>query len=288
MMFKIKLLNKIIFAILTITLLSSPALASDISFSTLEPEIGSFITIKTHSDLANGEVILNNQSFPIRADNNQGISIVPISYWWSPGEYTATFIDNQSRTWLKENIKIQTVDFDKSYLTIDDDQEEIVRPTDPERQARREKDQEMVQAARAKSNQDRLWNESFIWPLEGRLTTDYGATRYHNNELANRHNGIDIAAPTGTPVTASNAGQVTLAADLLVTGNTIIIDHGWNIYSSYLHLNELFVEKGDHVTKGEKIGAVGSTGFSTGPHLHWSISYNRIFLDPRSFVDLEL
>lgn len=287
-MFEIKLLNKVIFIILTITLLTSPVLASDISFSTLEPKIGSFLTIKTHSDLTNGKVILNNTSFPIRDNNRHGLSIVPISYWWSPDEYTATIVDSQGRTWLKENIRIKNADFDKSYLTIDNEQAEIVRPTDPEKQARKARDQEMVQAARAESNPDRLWSESFIWPLEGRLTTDYGATRYHNNQLANRHNGIDIAAATGTPVLASNTGQVTLAADLLVTGNTIIIDHGWNIYSSYLHLSELFIEEGDYVTRGEKIGAVGSTGFSTGPHLHWSISYNRIFLNPRSFVNLEL
>ena len=287
-MFNFRLLNKIILTLLAIFLITSPVLANDISFSTQDPKIGSLITVKTHSDLINGEIMINNNSFPIRSDNNQGIGIIPISYWWSPGEYTATIVDNQGRTWIKENIRIKDADFDKSYLTIDDEQEEIVRPTDPERQARRARDQEMVQAARAESHPDRLWTESFIWPLEGRLTTDFGATRYHNNELANRHNGIDIAAPTGTPVMASNTGQVTLAADLLATGKTIIIDHGWNIYSSYLHLNELFVEKGDSVTQGDKIGAVGSTGFSTGPHLHWSISYNRIFLDPRDFVDLEL
>lgn len=287
-MLKNKTVNIIIFSILTVILLSVPALASDISFNNLESETGSIITVITHTDLINGEIILNNESFPIRSDNNRGISILPISYWWSPGEYTATVIDNQGRTWSKEEITIKTADFDKSYLTIDDEQEEIVRPTDPEQQARKERDQEKIQAARAESHQDRLWDESFSWPLDGRLTTDFGATRYHNNELANRHNGIDIAAPTGTPVAASNTGQVTLAADLLVTGKTIIIDHGWNIYSSYLHLSELFVEKGDYITKGDEIGAVGSTGFSTGPHLHWSISYNRIFLDPKSFVDLEL
>lgn len=287
-MTKMKIINKIIFILLAIFFITTPALTNDISFSTLEPEVGNFITIKTHHDLANGEVILNNESFPIRPDNNRGISIVPISYWWSPGEYTATIIDNQGRTWHKKNISVKAADFDESYLTIDEDQEEIVRPSDPERQARRARDQQMVQEARAASHDDRLWNERFIWPLEGRLTTDFGATRYHNNELANRHSGIDIAAPTGTPILASNTGQVTLAADLLATGKTIIIDHGWNIYSSYLHLNELFVEKGEYISKGEEIGAVGSTGFSTGPHLHWSISYNRIFLDPRNFVDLEL
>ncbi|MGM0414722.1 MAG: M23 family metallopeptidase [Bacillota bacterium] len=287
-MLKLKVFNKIIFVLLTVILFTSTSLASDISFNTLEPEIGSIITIKTHGDLASGEVIINSESFPIRPDNNQGISIVPISYWWSPGEYTATIIDNQGRTWLKENISVTAADFDESYLTIDDKQEETVRPTDPEKQARREKDRQMVKEARAESHQDRLWDESFIWPLEGRLTTDFGATRYHNNELANRHSGIDIAAPTGTPVAASNTGQVTLAEDLLATGKTIIIDHGWNIYTSYLHLSELFVEKGDYISKGEEIGAVGSTGFSTGPHLHWSVSYNRIFLNPRNFVDLDL
>ncbi len=261
---------------------------SDIAVSNLKPEIGQLVTVRAHGDLAEGEVILNEESFPLRADGDRAVALVPISYWWTPGSYTLTVVDGQGRTWTKKEIRIQEADFDESYLTVDEEQEELVRPTDPERQERQRKDRELVARARAESHRERLWDSTFVWPLEGRITTDFGATRYHNEELANRHNGIDIAAPVGTPVAASNTGKVTLAADLLATGKTIIIDHGWNIYSSYLHLSKLKVEVGDKVEQGQEIGLVGATGFATGPHLHWSLSYNRIFLDPRDFVELEL
>jgi murein DD-endopeptidase MepM/ murein hydrolase activator NlpD len=114
-------------------------------------------------------------------------------------------------------------------------------------------------------------------PIEGRLTTDFAEIRYVNNEISSsRHSGIDLAAPTGTEVKAPNNGKVTLAMnDLLSTGNTLVIDHGMGLFTSYYHLDTITVKVGDVVEKGSIVGTVGTTGFSTGPHLHYAVSiYN--------------
>jgi murein DD-endopeptidase MepM/ murein hydrolase activator NlpD len=99
-----------------------------------------------------------------------------------------------------------------------------------------------------------------------------------------RHSGLDIAAPTGTPIVATNNGRVTLSMDLILTGNTIVIDHGQGLFSVYYHMHERFVEEGHLVERGETIGTVGSTGFSTGPHLHFTMSYYRHNLEPGYFL----
>jgi murein DD-endopeptidase MepM/ murein hydrolase activator NlpD len=114
-------------------------------------------------------------------------------------------------------------------------------------------------------------------PVEGKLTTDFAEIRYVNDELSSsRHSGIDLAAPRGTDIKAPNNGKVTLAMNgLLSTGNTLVIDHGMGLFTSYYHLDSISVKEGDVVEKGSIVGKVGSTGFSTGPHLHYAVSiYN--------------
>ena len=139
--------------------------------------------------------------------------------------------------------------------------------------------------AREKSAADRYYNQPFIVPVSGRLTTEFGQTRYVNDApTSSRHSGLDIAAPTGTPILATNNGRVTLSMDLILTGNTIVIDHGQGLFSVYYHMHELFVEEGQLVERGEPLGTVGSTGFSTGPHLHFTMSYYKHNLEPGYFL----
>lgn len=123
-------------------------------------------------------------------------------------------------------------------------------------------------------------------PTTGRLTTDFAQIRYVNNEISSsRHSGIDLAAPSGTPVLAPNNGKVTLAAPgLLSTGNTIVIDHGMGLFTSYYHLNSMNVNVGDIVSKADVIGTVGTTGFSTGPHLHYAVSIYNTYVNPYQSV----
>jgi len=143
-----------------------------------------------------------------------------------------------------------------------------------------EQDRKYTTAAREKPNSVPLWEGAFLQPVEGRISTEFGLTRYINGVDSGRHSGLDIAAPTGTPLMASNSGVVTLARMLHVTGNTVIIDHGLNLFTSYSHLHQIEVEPNQQVKKGERIGTVGNTGFSTGPHLHWSVVIGGEFVDP--------
>ena len=117
-------------------------------------------------------------------------------------------------------------------------------------------------------------------PTSGVASTPYGYRRYINDELRSSHRGLDIAAAEGTPVLAALGGVVTLAADLFYTGYTLVIDHGMGLYSLYAHMSELGAEVGDEVRAGDRIGAVGMTGRSTGAHLHWGVTLNGATIDP--------
>jgi murein DD-endopeptidase MepM/ murein hydrolase activator NlpD len=141
---------------------------------------------------------------------------------------------------------------------------------------------QLVKPARTLSAKEKLWEGKFIMPVEGELTTDFAEIRYVNNEpSSSRHSGLDLAAPKGTPVLAPNNGFVTFAMKgLLSPGNTVVIDHGMGLFTSYYHLDTIGVEKGDEVTKGDVIGTVGSTGFSTGPHLHYAVSIYNTYVNP--------
>lgn len=96
---------------------------------------------------------------------------------------------------------------------------------------------------------------------------------------------MDIAAPRGTPIKATNTGKVELAMNLILTGNTIVIDHGLGVFSVYFHCDTLDVKEGQMVERGEEIATVGSTGFSTGPHLHWTMSIFDQNIEPEWIID---
>ena len=129
-----------------------------------------------------------------------------------------------------------------------------------------------------------LFSKGFIKPINGgRISSVFGSQRVLNGVPKSPHNGIDIAVPRGTPVEAMSEGKVLLSADnFYYAGNFIIIDHGLGLNSMYLHLSESFVKEGQMVKKGEVIGKVGTTGRSTGPHLHWSVQWFDKRIDPNT------
>ncbi len=149
-------------------------------------------------------------------------------------------------------------------------------------------DREKVYNARNNSEQYPLWLQPFIEPLEGRVSSAFGAVRVINNNPPRRHNGIDIAAPEGTPIQAPNDGIVRLAEFLLSGGNTIIIDHGLGITSTYMHLEDIYVNESERVQRGDTIGTVGMTGYATGPHLHWEVNIYQRPVNPEQLMDNDL
>ena len=131
----------------------------------------------------------------------------------------------------------------------------------------------------------RAARDGFVWPVMGRISGVYGSQRIYNGRPGTPHYGVDVARPAGTPVTAPAAGVVTLAEpDLFYSGGTVILDHGYGLSSSFLHLSEVSVAVGDQLATGDLIGAIGATGRATGPHLDWRMSWFNQRIDPQLLV----
>lgn len=129
------------------------------------------------------------------------------------------------------------------------------------------------------------WSEAFMQPAEGRFTSPFGLPRrYVAGGNISYHFGTDIAAPTGTPIYAANVGRVMVADFYPIKGGLVVIDHGASVYSLYFHQSKIWVKVGDTVSRGQQIGEIGTTGLSTGPHLHWEMRINQIATDPMSWV----
>jgi murein DD-endopeptidase MepM/ murein hydrolase activator NlpD len=130
------------------------------------------------------------------------------------------------------------------------------------------------------------WRQNFIWPVTGRISGVFGSQRVYRGEPGSFHNGVDVAAPAGTPYVAPADGVVILAASQPFTleGNLLMIDHGMGVTSVFLHSQRLEVRTGDVVRQGQRLGTVGATGRATGPHMHWAMRWNDRKIDAQRFA----
>ncbi len=143
-------------------------------------------------------------------------------------------------------------------------------------------DSKKKKAARAKTQSAADWAQGFDWPVTGPISGVFGSQRILNGEPKRPHSGVDVAAPTGTPIKAPASGIVTLAEEgMYFEGGLVLIDHGHWLESAFLHMSRIDVEPGQRVEKGDVIGAVGATGRVTGPHLHWSMKWIGRLVDPQ-------
>jgi murein DD-endopeptidase MepM/ murein hydrolase activator NlpD len=151
-------------------------------------------------------------------------------------------------------------------------EKQFVQP-DPEQQKRAEEDQKKMKAIYETVTPERLWEGKFRLPLKDVAAGgNFGRRRVLNGEKRSPHAGVDFPAAAGTPVFAAQSGKVVLAEELFYSGNTVVIDHGYGIYTLYAHLLEMEVKPGEGVDVSTEIGKVGATGRVTGPHLHWGLT----------------
>lgn len=152
---------------------------------------------------------------------------------------------------------------------------------------RPKKERKMLQKIYKKITLKRYWYRGFITPVKKyqRITSKFGIVRYLTYGGGTPHRGIDYGAKKNTPVRAAESGIVVFSGYTYVRGNLVIIDHGHGVYSSYFHLNELWIKKGSWVRRGQYIAAMGSTGLSTGPHLHFEVRAGNICVDPSEWLD---
>ncbi|NDL67995.1 M23 family metallopeptidase [Anaerotalea alkaliphila] len=217
---------------------------------------------------------------PLLSLEDGHVGFLPLDYDAVPGTYALDIrvVSGNESLDLEWTLEILPKDFPVQQLNID-----------PAALSLREEesaaeDRLALAEAFARTSPEALWTGPFLQPVSGRISTEYGMRRSVNdNVTAYRHRGIDIAAPQGTPILASNGGTVVLARPLNITGETVILDHGMGIHTLYAHLHAVHVQPGEVVAKGQLLGEVGSTGFSTGPHLHFETTYRGEPMNPWNF-----
>ncbi|MGM0714396.1 M23 family metallopeptidase [Brevibacillus parabrevis] len=221
-------------------------------------------------------VTLFSRTYRLQSSSNEYARFIPIPFDVKPGDYKLQSADKK----LSVAVTVQPKKFAVDKLTVSKQMNAMRQDT-----ARIDADQKKINAARASSRATPYFTEPFIVPTKGTLTTPFGYQRVVNGVPANRHAAIDLANKTGTPIWASNNGKVVLADSLYLTGNTIIIDHGLNVFSIYAHMSKLSVKAGQEVKQGQVIGQMGTTGFSTGPHLHYGMLIGNMYVNPQPFFD---
>jgi murein DD-endopeptidase MepM/ murein hydrolase activator NlpD len=165
--------------------------------------------------------------------------------------------------------------------------EKFTEPS-PEQLRQIKQDQAVKQENFRSVDPEREWSGRFRPPVNAAISDVFGTRRTFNGKVQSMHQGLDYAVPSGTPVAALNAGTVLLAQPLYFEGNCVVLDHGQGLLTLYLHLSEFKVKEGDRVARGQELGLSGGTGRVTGPHLHISVRWQGIYLNPAILMKLKL
>jgi len=158
----------------------------------------------------------------------------------------------------------------------------------PESLARIREENALIAKARSVNSDYQFFLEKFVAPMDAAISGVYGSQRIFNGIPKRPHFGVDYAGPVGAPVYAPASGKVTLRhKDMFYSGGTLIIDHGYGVSSSFLHLSEILVEQGQVVKQGDLIAKVGKGGRASGPHLDWRINWFEVRIDPLKVLQIK-
>jgi murein DD-endopeptidase MepM/ murein hydrolase activator NlpD len=219
--------------------------------------------------------------------SGEAVVFIGLDMGMAPGSYPLSVTVERSggaREEIRKDIVVEAKEFPSKKLWVKEDF--AVPPKAVEERIAREA--ELVKAVYSRTTPRWLGNGDFMLPHDGKAFPNFGQRRIYNDKPRSTHSGVDIAAPMGSPIRAANAGKVVLASDLYLSGKTVIIDHGLGVFSSYGHMSKILVKRGADVAKGVVLGKAGSTGRSTGPHLHWAVRIYDARVDPFSLLGLGL
>ena len=223
------------------------------------------------------------EELPLLRDGavHRGVAATPFGVEPAVRELVVTVVDEFGRSVTSEvAVALAALPVTVEQLVI---APSVLAAVTPEAQAL---EREVMSSAVASGAPEPRWREPFLMPIAGRETSGFAdARRYVAGGNVSYHNGLDIAAPEGTPVAAANDGVVVVAGRYPIKGGWVMIDHGWGVFSHYFHMSSIDVEVGQAVARGDVIGRVGSTGLSTGPHLHWEMRVGLSPTNPLSWVD---
>ncbi len=258
--------------LLGILLLASSALAAALPPHTPVPG-GLAVLDLGHAEGMPPVARYQGRRLAVTKDAGRWYALVGIPLTAKPGEHQVELSGGH-----RIAFRVQPKAYETQHITIKDKRKVNPYKKDLERIARERK---RIQAALRHFRETTALPLAFRMPVEGEISSPFGLRRYFNNQPRKPHSGLDIAAPEGTPIRAPAAGVVLDEGDFFFNGNTVFIDHGQGLVTMYCHMSRIDVQPGERVATGQVIGAVGSTGRVTGPHLHWGVSLNDARIDPR-------
>lgn len=252
-----------------------------------------YATYFEEGDLLRAQTPFGSETQFFHLKDGVKVCLIPVSYSEEPKDYTLTFLterkaedekDEASTFTVEKVLTVEPKEFAVQYLKVNDETVENNRNEKAYAEL-----EEKVEPLHSTYDETLHAEGKFELPVRLKINTEFGMQRYVNDELTSyRHSGIDLGAKGGTPVKASNAGTVVFADELIMNGNTVIIEHGYGIKTHYCHLREIDVKAGDEVKTGDIVGKVGTTGFSTGNHLHFTLSVNGVNVNPMTAFEIPL
>jgi len=282
--------------------LDAEIIINEDSTTTIELKTSPFTVLLSGTELEQGDILIivaenvlegekvagkfNGKSFDFFPTESKGkwTALLGIDAKKTPGGYFLS-VSLSDELEMEEIITVKKRDFFATKIVITPELEEKGFTSSNIAGNIATKDGVIIYGVLGKYSPTAYFNQSFIYPLDEVINVGAFGNIRKDGGVTIQHLGVDLDAVEGTSVYAINNGKVVFVEELIVFGNTIIIDHGLGIYSLYLHLSEFEVSEGEIIKRGESIGLSGNTGWSVGPHLHLSIKVNGASVDPLRFIE---
>lgn len=218
----------------------------------------------------------------VSADGVNFTVFLAVPVWTEPGVYPVTLTITPPGGIIETvtlNVRISTGPYGSQNITLPADRLELLSA------AVEDNELNILRNAASGFTAERYFDGPLGLPAAAAMNSPFGTRRSYNGSAFDRfHSGADFAGAPGSPVLAAASGRVVLADTLNIRGVSLMIDHGWGVFTQYAHLTDRFVQLGDFVNAGDTIGTVGSTGRATGAHLHWELWVNGVQVDPMQWV----
>lgn len=217
--------------------------------------------------------------FPSPANKTSFLLFLAVDYKTKVGDYNLTYFQGEKQ--VIQKIAIVPKKYKEEILHVEP------QKVHPPKKFEDEIYKEYKQALQiyTTNTKEVYWKKPFIFPLHSPITSDFGNARVYNGSLNGYHSGTDFKAKMATPIKASNDGVVVLAQKRYYAGGSVIIDHGYGVYSCYYHLSKIEVQVGEKISQGQLIGLSGKSGRVTGPHLHFGMRVANTNVDPVEFIN---
>ena len=260
-----------------------PIAPPDVIVSTNEPNQGGAMLVSVVGEVTGGVITFLDRVYPLTQGQNSMYAFVGVDVEDPPGEHALRIdftLQNGSQGSLTETVNVLVTGWTLDQVELGPSQSALLDP--------KVQEAELVELVRiyGERSGEKLWSQGWQLPVDGPLTTRFGERRsYNGGPVTGHHSGTDIGAEDGVAARSCNSGRIVMARQLQIRGNMVIVDHGGGLFSGYAHLREFSVAEGQLVGRGDPVGLVGSTGLSTGAHLHWEMATGGVLVDALRFTD---